>query len=101
MRECLFCAIAEDSKNLVWENEQFAAFRDLHPKAKTHLLVIPKEHIDTLDDLEHDHIASGLIRAVREVASSNGLKGRYRVQINVGRLGGQEIDHLHVHLLAD
>jgi len=100
MKDCLFCEIAADKSKLVWENDVAAAFKDIHPKAPVHVLVVPKQHIASLDDLEDVELAGRLLAAVREVAHHLGLKGRWRVQVNVGRAGGQVIDHLHVHVLG-
>ena len=98
--DCIFCKVITDAKDLVWHNGDYAAFKDIHPKAKTHLLIAPRTHISSLDDLPLGE-APALIAAIHEVAETQGVKGAYRIQINVGLGGGQEIDHLHVHLLAD
>jgi histidine triad (HIT) family protein len=98
--DCLFCSIARERDKLVWENDTHAAFKDIHPKAATHVLVVPKAHVDSLDDLEASSGAEPLIEAIQEVARHLSVAGAYRVQINVGREGGQEIDHLHAHILA-
>jgi histidine triad (HIT) family protein len=101
MEECLFCSIAKGEKaRLVWENDIAAAFNDINPKARVHVLVVPKEHIETLDDLSDADLAGSLVEAVKQVAEKLGLKGGYRVQINVGRHGGQVVDHLHIHVLS-
>jgi histidine triad (HIT) family protein len=99
--DCLFCGIAngEESK-LVWSNEVAAAFNDIHPKAPVHILVVPRHHYDSLDDLEDQELAGKLLLAVREVAHNAGLKGRYRVALNTGRPAGQIIDHIHFHILG-
>lgn len=98
---CLFCQIAHgDKENLVWENDQFAAFRDIHPKAPIHVLVVPKQHVESLDGLDDAQLAGQLMMAVREVTKSLGVSDGYRVIINTGRKGGQLVDHLHVHILA-
>lgn len=101
MNDCLFCSIANgDTEKLVWQNDVAAAFNDIHPKAPVHILVVPKRHIESLDDLNDPELAGKLLLAVREVAHQAGLKGRYRVQINTGRPAGQVIDHLHFHILG-
>jgi histidine triad (HIT) family protein len=100
MNDCLFCKLAHDPQAVIWQNEQFSAFKDIHPKARIHILIVPKKHIENLDKLE-SFDAPGLIEAIQTVAKNQGVSGRYRIQINVGRHGGQEIDHLHVHLMAD
>lgn len=100
--DCLFCKIARgDKENLVWENEVAAAFNDIHPKAKTHLLIVPKKHVANLDDLDDEDLAGKLLMAVREVAEKVGIRGGYQLKLHNGRSHGQEIDHLHFHILSD
>ncbi len=99
--DCLFCKIAHgDKENLVWENEVATAFKDIHPKAPVHVMVVPKQHINSLDELTDPVLAGQLLEAVREVAKHLEVAGGYRVMINVGRGGGQVIDHLHMHILG-
>ncbi|HSX48387.1 MAG TPA: HIT domain-containing protein [Candidatus Nanoarchaeia archaeon] len=99
--DCLFCKIANgDPEKLVWENEYVAAFNDIHPKAPVHVLVTPKQHINSFDELDDPMQTTQLFQAVRQVAHFLNLKGRWRVIINVGRSAGQVIDHLHVHILG-
>jgi histidine triad (HIT) family protein len=98
--DCLFCELSHDPDKIIWENADFAAFKDIHPKAKLHLLVVPKEHIASFDDLSAQ-MSPGLVAAIQEVARSQGVTGAYRLNIYVGQAGGQEIDHLHAHLMAD
>jgi len=105
MSDCLFCKIAggEIPCNKVYEDEDFLAFHDLHPKAPTHVLVIPKFHLATLADAtEHDVALLGLLMdRVRHIADAVlNLDAGYRVIINVRAGGGQEIFHLHVHILG-
>lgn len=98
---CLFCSIANgDPKNLVWENEVAAAFKDIHPKAPVHLLVVPKQHIENLDHLDDSELAGQLLLAVREVAHLAGVKGGWKVKINNGEEAGQVVFHLHFHILG-
>lgn len=99
--DCLFCQIAHgDKEKLIWENDVAAAFRDIHPKASVHVLVVPKQHVASLDQLDDPVAAGKLLMAVREVAKDQRVAGAYRVVINVGRDGGQLVDHLHVHILG-
>ena len=105
MSDCLFCKIAAGVLpcNKVYEDDDFLAFHDLHPKAPTHVLVIPKFHLATLDDAtEHDIALLGLLMdRVRHIADAVlNLDAGYRVIINVRAGGGQEIFHLHVHILG-
>lgn len=100
MNDCLFCEIAADPSKLVWENDIAAAFKDIHPKAPVHVLVVPKQHIASLDQLDDPKLAGELLLAVRSVAHKLSLHGRWRIAVNVGRGGGQVVDHLHFHLLG-
>lgn len=102
MKECLFCAIANGSgEDLVWQNDVAAAFKDIHPKAPVHLLIVPRTHIDKLDALGDDKLAGELLMAAREVARLVGIAAAYRVHINNGRGAGQVVDHLHIHLMGN
>ena len=102
---CLFCKIAlkEIPSQIVYENERFVAFKDIHPKAPTHLLVIPKKHLSKLYDAsaEEKELLGELLLIGKELAqnSPSGEKGA-RFVINNGEWGGQEVDHLHLHVLA-
>ena len=104
MSDCLFCKIAagEIPCNKVYEDEDFFAFHDIHPKAPVHVLVIPKFHLPTLADAgEQDTALLGLLMdAVRKVAEQLGLEAGYRVVLNVREGGGQEVFHIHVHILG-
>ncbi|HSX14461.1 MAG TPA: HIT domain-containing protein [Candidatus Saccharimonadales bacterium] len=100
MKDCLFCQIAGDKSKLVWENAIAAAFPDINPKAPVHVLLVPKKHIESLDHLEDPTLGGQLLEAVAACARSLGIGGGYRVQINVGRTGGQIIDHLHIHIMG-
>lgn len=104
MSDCLFCKIAhgEISSEFIYEDDDVVVFRDIHPKAKTHLLVVPKKHSETVMSLqpEDETLMGKLIFVAKEVAATLGLPG-YRLQINVGKDGGQEIFHIHMHLLSN
>src|SRR5207253_11332212 len=98
MKDCLFCSIANgDSAKLVWHDADVAAFRDIHPKAPVHLLVVPKKHLNSLDDLEDEELAAKLLMAARAVADQERVKGGWRLQTNVGKRGGQVVEDLHCH----
>jgi len=103
MKNCLFCKIInkEVPSDIIYEDEKVIAFKDIHPKAPIHLLIVPKKHIPSVDHLEiEDKTLMGeLILTAQKIAREKKLKG-YRLQINVGRPAGQLIDHLHLHLLA-
>ena len=103
MKNCLFCKIInkEVPSEIIYEDEKVIAFKDIHPKAPIHLLIVPKKHIPSVNHLEiEDKTLMGeLILVAQKIAREKNLKG-YRLQINVGRPAGQIIDHLHLHLLA-
>ena len=100
---CVFCKIAnkEAPAEIVYEDEEFLAFPDIRPKAPVHLLVIPKKHIATLQEVtERDiELMGTLLLTAQKVGRLKQLKG-YKLQMNVGKEGGQEVDHVHLHLLA-
>ncbi len=87
---------------IVYEDEKCLAFRDINPQAPVHLIVIPKQEIVSVDDIgEEDAALVGhLFVAMRKIAEEQGLKDGYRVVTNCGRDAGQEVMHLHFHLLA-
>lgn len=102
---CLFCRIArgEIPSELVFENDRIVAFKDIHPKAPTHLLVIPRKHISALyTTSEKDTLLLGELLLVGAELAKNSPAGEQgaRFVINNGKWGGQEIDHLHLHVLA-
>lgn len=104
MTDCLFCKIiAGDIPSAkVYEDEMVYAFRDINPQAPTHVLVIPKQHIasvDAIDELDDAAIAACL-RACRKVAALEGLTGGYRVVSNCGDDACQSVKHLHFHVIG-
>jgi histidine triad (HIT) family protein len=105
MTDCLFCKMVdgEIKPDVVYETDDVLAFRDIRPQARVHVLVIPKRHIPTLDDFPTDDpaLAGKLFGAVQEVARREGLaSGGYRTVINCRGDGGQEVYHLHLHVLG-
>ncbi|QOR61418.1 histidine triad nucleotide-binding protein [Sulfurovum sp. ST-21] len=99
---CIFCKIVngEIPNNTVHENEQFLAFHDLYPKAPVHILVIPKQHVDCFQDVQPE-VMAGMTMFIQEVAKKTGLdKTGYRLVANNGEDGGQEVMHLHFHILG-
>jgi len=87
---------------IVYEDDLCLAFEDINPQAPTHMIVIPKKEIASVDDLseEDEALAGHLLLAIREIARRLGLSDGYRVVTNCGRDAGQEVMHLHFHLLA-
>ena len=104
MTECLFCRIVagEVSSARVHEDDDVIVIRDIYPKAPVHLLVIPRIHYESLNELtqEHDRLIAHMVRLLPGLARSQGLDNGFRTVINTGRGGGQEIFHLHIHLLG-
>lgn len=88
--------------DIVYEDDQALAFRDINPQAPTHVLVIPKKEIASLDDLEDGDagLMGHLFVVVRKIAAELGLGDGYRTVINCGVDGGQTVDHIHIHLLG-
>ena len=101
--DCIFCKISQKVVPvlIVHEGGEVMAFGDIHPKAPTHILVIPKQHIQSIAHLEagHAEVIAKLIYTAKRIAAEKGLKG-YKLIFNVGREGGQAVDHLHLHLLG-
>ncbi len=103
MSDCLFCNIASGAipSGKVFEDDDVFAFNDIHPKAPTHVLVIPKVHIATLADCNDPAMLGMLMDRVRMIADDVlHLAAGYRVVINVREGGGQEVFHLHAHILG-
>ncbi len=100
--DCIFCKIAagEIPSERVFEDELTLAFRDIQPQAPSHVLVIPKTHLASLDGLEDPGLAGALLTAAARVARDEGLDGGWRLIANTGSDGGQEVDHLHLHVLG-
>lgn len=101
MEDCIFCKIAnkEIPSSLVYEDEYTVAFNDLSPQAPTHILVIPKKHFASLNELDEEKIMSALFVAVKNVVKKLNIK-EYRTVINTGESAGQTVFHIHLHILA-
>ena len=104
MENCLFCKIinGEIPTNKVYEDDEILAFKDINPKAPVHILVVPKKHIASAMDLkEDDEILIGRIfTTINKIAKEYKLENGYRIVNNCGQDGGQEVMHLHFHLLG-
>jgi histidine triad (HIT) family protein len=103
--DCLFCKIAAGQipAKTVFSNDKILAFRDIGPRAPTHILVIPKKHIATLNDVKPEDAAlvAGLIQVASDVARAEKIdQSGYRLVVNCNGDGGQSVYHLHVHLLG-
>jgi len=103
MPDCLFCNIIAGNipSDKVYEDDHVFAFKDIHPKAPVHVLVIPKKHVPTLADCDDPALLGLLMDRVRMIADDVlNLAAGYRVVINVREGGGQEVFHLHAHILG-
>lgn len=104
MGDCIFCRIAagEIPATTVFEDEQVVVFRDIQPKAAVHLLLIPRKHISSLMELNRgdDALMAHMMALLPELARAEGLEQGFRTIINTGKMGGQEVFHLHLHLLG-
>ena len=100
--DCLFCKIAAGSlpATLVREDEHTLAFRDIAPQAPTHVLVIPRVHVASLWELDDPALAGACLHAAAEVAREEGLAAGWRLIANTRDDGGQEVPHLHLHVLG-
>lgn len=105
MSDCLFCKFiaGEIQPDTVYETDSVLAFRDINPQAPTHVLVIPKQHISTINDLDTSHreLVGALYLAAKEVAKAEGIDERgYRTVMNCNAEAGQTVFHIHLHLLG-
>jgi histidine triad (HIT) family protein len=105
MSDCLFCKIVKNQlpATKVFEDEHTIAFKDIHPQAPVHILVIPKEHISAIHEIpsEKSGMLSHFLSTVTAVVKKNGLDAKgYRLVINSGENAGQSVPHLHVHILS-
>ena len=99
---CLFCRIVrgEIPAKIVHQDEHVVAFRDIDPKAPTHILVIPTEHVASLDEAKDPAQVGRLMLAAAEIARSEGITDGYRTVVNTGAGAGQTVFHVHLHLLG-
>ena len=102
--DCLFCAIIEGEipSAKVYEDEVCFAFRDIAPQAPTHVLVVPKAHIDSVNGVtaENSAVVAHIFEVIPKIAAAEGLTGGYRVVSNCGDDAGQTVHHLHFHILG-
>lgn len=105
MPACIFCRVIEGTvpSRRVYEDERLVAFHDVHPQAPLHVLVVPREHISTVNDLRshHDTLVGEMIRRAGLIAAEHGYGERgYRTVLNCNGDAGQSVFHIHLHLLA-
>jgi histidine triad (HIT) family protein len=104
MTDCLFCKIVDGKlpSDRVYEDDQVVVFKDIYPKAPVHLLMVPRVHFASLNELvpEHDSLMVHMLRLLPVLARKQGLDNGFRTIINTGPGGGQEVPHLHIHILG-
>lgn len=102
--DCIFCKIAAGDIpcRKVYEDSDLIAFHDINPVAKVHFMIVPKEHIASLDDAHarHEMLLGRILLLAPNLAKEQGLGDGFRTVINTGRGGGQEVMHLHVHVMG-
>jgi len=105
MTDCLFCKIVAGQipGSIVYEDRELVAFKDINPQAPVHVLIVPRRHIETLNDLrlEDDALVGSMVRCAAALAKKSGFSDRgYRTVLNCNREAGQTVFHIHLHLLA-
>lgn len=105
MTDCLFCKIVAGDipADIVFESDTALAFRDINPKAPTHVLIIPRRHVSTINDIgvNDESLVGSLFSAARKIAADEGLaEDGYRVVMNCNEAAGQSVFHIHLHLLG-
>ena len=105
MSDCIFCKIVknETKAQVVHRDEQATAFRDIHPVAPTHILIVPNKHIESVSSLEveDEALVGHLFTVARQLAAQEGIaEGGYRLIVNTGANAGQAVFHIHLHLLG-
>jgi len=106
MEQCIFCQIATGQipTNFIYQDENIVALPDIHPKAPTHILIIPKKHIPSIEELstEDDYdLVSNMIKVAQQIAREQNINTQgYRLVFNIRSHGGQEVPHLHLHLIG-
>ena len=101
MTDCIFCKIinGDFGTEFVYENESAVVFKDINPKADIHLLVVPRLHVESLNELDDEALLGKLMMTVKEATKKLGIKS-YKTLINTGKEAGQEVFHLHIHILS-
>ena len=101
MENCLFCKIinGDFGTEFVYENDSAVVFKDINPQADTHLLVVPRLHVESLNELNNKDLLGELMMTVKLTTEKLGIKS-YRTVINTGKEAGQTVFHLHIHILA-
>ncbi len=102
--DCIFCKIAnaEIKSNICYQDDKIVVFHDLNPQAPLHLLIIPKNHIQSLDYIDEDNcdFISHIFKKIPEIVKKFGIENSYRLVSNCGEKAGQTVNHLHFHILS-
>lgn len=102
--ECIFCKIInkEIPSAFLYEDDKVVVFKDINPQAPVHFLIIPKEHIESNDDIndENSHLVAHVFKIAKKLAKENGLESGYRIVNNCKEDGGQTVNHIHFHVLG-
>ena len=102
MTDCIFCKILnkEIPSKFIYEDEFCFAINDINPKAKKHILIIPKTHVESLNEVDDPELIKNLFLAMKKILKQESIKS-FKTLINTGKEAGQEVMHLHIHILAD
>ncbi len=105
MKDCIFCKIAQKEipTELLYESDDIIAFNDIAPKSPVHILIVPKKHIDSMNNLEEENkeLLGKLVLVAKDIAKEKGISETgYRLIFNTGRNAGQTVDHIHLHLMG-
>ena len=102
MSDCIFCKIRDGQipSKFVYEDEYCFAINDINPKAKKHILVIPKIHVKSLNEVEDSSLIAHMFEAIKKINKQENIS-HFKTQINTGAKAGQEVMHLHIHILAN
>ncbi|PIQ92758.1 MAG: histidine triad nucleotide-binding protein [Parcubacteria group bacterium CG11_big_fil_rev_8_21_14_0_20_39_14] len=104
MEQCVFCKIVnkEIPSEIIYENDKICVFKDINPKAPVHILIVPKKHTESLNELDEREkdLLGEMVLAAKKTAKDFGISDGYKLLFNVGKKGGQIVEHLHLHLLG-
>ncbi len=104
MTDCLFCKIVrgEIPSRKVYEDDDMFAFHDIHPQAPVHFMIVPKEHVDSLSSVgpQHERVLGRMLAIAGRLAREQGSPDGFRTIVNTGRIGHQDVYHLHIHILG-
>ena len=102
MTDCIFCKILNGDipSKFVYEDEFCFAINDINPQAKKHILVIPKQHVESLNEIQDFNLIKNMFEAIKKINAQEGIE-HFKTHINTGKKAGQEVMHLHIHILSN